>query len=59
MKVVRKNKKKLNVLDEKVSMDAPDGYHWMEESGRYYLMEGVYEPHDKAVKKADFKLVTH
>ena len=50
---------KLNVSKKKVGIDPPKGYHWMEESGRYYLMEGDYKPHPGAVKKAQFKLVTH
>ena len=31
----------------------------MEESGRFYLMEGEYQPHDGAVEQAKFKVVTH
>ena len=31
----------------------------MEESGRFYLMEGEYQPHDGAVKQAKFTVVTH
>lgn len=58
MKAV-KGKAKLNVLDKKVSIDPPKGYHWMEEKGRYYLMEGDYKPHPGAVKKAQFKVATH
>ena len=50
---------KLNVSSKKVGVPAPKGYHWMEESGRYYLMEGEYKPHPGAVEKANFKLVTH
>ena len=56
---VKKRNTKLNVSDKKVSVNPPDGYHWMEESGRYYLMEGDYKPHDKAVKEAVFKTATH
>lgn len=59
MKAVYKKGGKLNVTKKKVSIDAPNGYHWMEESGRYYLMEGEYKPHPGAVEKAKFKLVTH
>lgn len=50
---------KLKVLNKKVSIDPPKGYHWMEESGRYYLMEGDYKPHPGAVEKASFKTVSH
>jgi len=31
----------------------------MQENGRYFLMKGDYKPHDKAVAKAKFKLVSH
>ena len=64
MKTV-KNKKggkvapKLKVSSKKVSVDPPEGYHWMEESGRYYLMKGDYKPHPGAVKKAMFKEANH
>ena len=50
---------KLKVLNKKVRIDPLKGYHWMEESGRYYLMEGDYKPHPGAVAKASFKTVTH
>lgn len=60
MKAVKYKKGgKLNVLDKKVSVSPPKGYHWMEESGRYYLMAGDYKPHPGAVEKAVFKTVTH
>jgi hypothetical protein len=58
MKTVKKNLK-LKVSNKKVSVDPPKGYHWMEESGRYYLMVGDYAPHPSAVKKATFKLASH
>ena len=50
---------KLSVSNKKVSVDPPKGYHWMEEGGRYYLMEGDYKPHPGAVAKASFKLSNH
>jgi hypothetical protein len=50
---------KLKVSSKKMSVDPPEGYHWMEESGRYYLMKGDYKPHPGAVKKASFKIATH
>ena len=60
MKAVKYKKGgKLKVLDKKVSIDPPKGYHWMEEGGRYYLMAGDYKPHPGAVAKAKFKLVNH
>jgi|TARA_R110000803_G_scaffold46425_1_gene97428 hypothetical protein len=52
-------KKQLKVSDNKVSVDPPKGYHWMEQRGRYFLMEGDYAPHPNAVKKAEFKVATH
>ena len=58
MKALKKSSK-LNVSSKKVSVPAPNGYHWMEESGRYYLMDGDYKPHPGAVEKAEFKLVNH
>ncbi len=58
MKAVRK-KNNLTVSNEKVSVNPPEGYHWMEEQGRYYLMEGEYKPHPGAVNKASFKVATH
>lgn len=58
MKAV-KGKTKLNVTKKKVGVSAPKGYHWMEESGRYYLMDGDYKPHPGAVEKANFKVASH
>lgn len=52
-------KNSLSVGKNKVSVDPPKGYHWMEDKGRYYLMEGDYKPHSKAVEKAMFKIATH
>ena len=42
-----------------MSVSPPDGYHWMEERGRYFLMKGDYKPHPGAIEKAQFKLVNH
>ena len=50
---------KLKVSSKSVSIDPPKGYHWMEEQGRYYLMEGEYKPHPGAIEKAKFKLASH
>ena len=52
-------KNKLTKTSKKISVDPPKGYHWMLEGGRYFLMEGSYKPHTKAVEKAEFKLVSH
>jgi hypothetical protein len=60
MKAVKYQKGgKLKISNKKVNVDPPSGYHWMEESGRYYLMKGDYKPHAGAVPKAKFKLVDH
>jgi hypothetical protein len=59
MNPVKRKSKKLKVSNKKVGVSAPTGYHWMEESGRYYLMEGSYKPHPGAVEKANFKIATH
>ena len=34
---------KLSISKDKVEVDPPKGYHWMEEQGRYYLMKGEYK----------------
>ena len=58
---VKKYKKggKLKISNKKISVDPPKGYHWMEESGRYYLMKGDYVLHPGAVKTAQFKTASH
>ena len=58
MKAKKKNTK-LKILNKKVSVDPPKGYHWMEEQGRYYLMKGDYKSHPGAIEKAVFKTATH
>ena len=58
MKPVKKNTK-LKISNKKVEVAPPKGHHWMEESGRYYLMVGDYAPHPGAVEKAMFKLSSH
>lgn len=40
-------------------VDAPKGYHWMLDKGRYYLMpnpEGGFKPHDGASLQGRFRL---
>ena len=51
---VNKYKKggKFSITNKSMSIDPPKGYHWMEESGRYYLMKGDYKPHPGAIAKA-------
>ena len=58
---VNKYKKggKFTVTNKTMSIDPPKGYHWMEESGRYYLMKGDYKPHPGAIPKAKFKMADH
>tara|TARA_R100000234_G_C4972575_1_gene166947 strand:- start:508 stop:699 length:192 start_codon:yes stop_codon:yes gene_type:complete len=58
---VNKYKKggKFSITNKSMSIDPPKGYHWMEESGRYYLMKGDYKPHPGAVAKAKFKMADH
>ena len=58
---VNKYKKggKFSITNKSRSVDPPKGYHWMEESGRYYLMKGNYKPHPGAVAKAKFKMADH
>ncbi len=50
---------KLNISSRSRKVDPPQGFHWMLENGRYYLMEGDYQPHPGAVKQAEFKLASH
>lgn len=60
MNTVKYNKGgKLKVSQKSVEVPPPSGYHWMQENGRYFLMKGDYKPHDKAVARAKFKLVSH
>lgn len=42
-----------------IMVQAPKGYHWMMENGRYYLMpdkDGKFTPHEGASKEAKFRL---
>ena len=62
MKYGKKSMKKggkLTMTNKSVKVEAPEGYHWMEEGGRFYLMEGEYQPHEGSVEKAKFKVVNH
>ena len=52
MKTVKKNNKANFAVTSKTKViDPPAGFHWMEEGGRYYLMEGDYKPHPGAVAR--------
>tara|TARA_R100000773_G_C4141302_1_gene67535 strand:+ start:79 stop:267 length:189 start_codon:yes stop_codon:yes gene_type:complete len=59
MKAKKKGAPKLKILNKKIAVEAPKGFHWMLEDGRYYLMKGDYKPHAGAVKKAMFKQANH
>lgn len=60
MNTVKYNKGgKLKISQKSMEVAPPKGYHWMQEGGRYFLMKGDYKPHDKAVAKAKFKMVSH
>lgn len=60
MNAVKKNKGgKLNISQATKAVSAPEGFHWMEERGRYFLMKGEYADHPGAVKEAKFKLASH
>jgi hypothetical protein len=41
-----------------VMVPAPEGYHWMSERGRYFLMphEGKFKPHTNAALEMPFKI---
>ena len=42
-----------------IMVPAPEGYHFMLEKGRYYLMadkDGKFTPHEGASKEAKFRL---
>lgn len=55
----RSDRGKLSVSEKKISVAPPAGYHWMEEQGRFYLMEGEYKPHPGAMKEAEFRVASH
>jgi len=60
MNTVKYNKGgKLKISQKSIEVPPPSGHHWMQENGRYFLMKGDYKPHEKAVEKAKFKLVSH
>jgi hypothetical protein len=46
--------------NDKMMVTAPEGYHWMMEKGRYYLMahEGKFVPHEGASLEASFRIKT-
>jgi hypothetical protein len=50
---------KLKKTNKSIKVPAPEGYHWMTEGGRHFLMKGAYKPHAGASKDAPFRLVIH
>lgn len=50
----------MKVKKKQVMVEAPSGYHWMSEGGRYYLMphKGKFVPHKGAALKMPFKVKT-
>ena len=42
----------------KKMVKAPEGYHWMTEGGRYYLMphKGDFKPHKNAALEMPFRI---
>lgn len=60
MNTVKTNKGgQLKISSKTQEVEAPSGFHWMLENGRYYLMKGKYKPHAGASRAAKFKLVNH
>mgnify|MGYP003108552724 FL=1 len=49
----------LKIFSQTKLVDPPQGFHWMQENGKYYLMKGEYKPHRGAVRKAKFYLSSH
>lgn len=49
---------KVKHSSDKVMVPSPDGYHWMTEGGRYYLMkhDGEYKAHDGSALELPFKV---
>lgn len=47
---------------ERIMVKAPDGYHWMNKGGRFFLMphEGKFVPHENASLEMPFRVMkTH
>ena len=42
-----------------IMVGAPEGYHWMNKGGRFYLMphDGKFVPHEGASLKMPFKVI--
>lgn len=60
MNTVKSNRGgQLKISSRTQEVQAPEGFHWMQENGRYYLMKGEYKSHAGASRTAKFKLVNH
>lgn len=48
----------MKVSKNKIMVKAPEGYHWMNEGGRFYLMKhsGKFVPHQNASLEMPFKV---
>ena len=46
--------------ETKKMVKAPDGYHWMNKGGRYFLMkhEGKFTPHENASLEMPFRVIS-
>lgn len=44
----------------KIMVKAPDGYHWMNKGGRFFLMkhDGEFKPHEGASLEMPFKVIS-
>lgn len=49
----------MKIRRKKVMVEAPSGYHWMSEKGRYYLMphKGDFTPHENASLEMPFRVL--
>ena len=50
---------KLKKTKDSKKVEATEGFHWMTENGRHFLMKGDYKPHKGASPSAPFRVVTH
>lgn len=48
----------MKAVKSKVMVKAPEGYHWMSEKGRFYLMKhsGKFVPHEGAALEMPFNV---
>jgi len=50
---------KLKKTKDSKKVKAPEGFHWMTENGRHFLMKGDYKQHTGASEAASFRVVSH